>query len=235
MSAVSHQALLAEYARISTPVSLGSAAGAGASTSVTLTTAAAIPSGSLVVVGIVVGFNAAQTITGVSDGTNTYTQAVHSAWDATGDVVVDTWYKANASPVGAGASLTATFSSASLGGGSNVPVICAGYVSGVVASPLDKTNTGKTNNGTVYASGSTGALSSAKQIAWGFLGFYNATATVTEGSGFTSLVSTLNNSANHWSADLTYQIVSATTALNYQPSTSVNTFGAANLSTYIGA
>lgn len=220
---------------IVTPTSLGCAAGTAASGSVTLTTLAAIPSGSLVVVGVIVGFSTAQTITGVSDGTNSYTQAVHSSWDATGDVVVDTWYKPNASAVSSSASLTATFSSTSLGA-TNVPVICAAVVSAgiIAAAPLDKTNTGKTNNGTVYASGATATLSQANEIAFGFLGFYNASATVTEGSGFTSIVSTLNNGGGHWSANLAYQIVAATTALNYQPSTSVNTFGAANLSTYKG-
>ena len=74
---------------ITSPVSLGTAQGSAGASSVALTTGTNIPAGSLVVVGIQVGFGSAQTITGVSDGTNTYTRAAGAAWDATGDFVCE--------------------------------------------------------------------------------------------------------------------------------------------------
>jgi hypothetical protein len=154
---------------IGTPVSLGVAQGTGGSTSATMTTTAAIPAGALVVIGIMTGFAGSQTITSVSDGTNTYTRAAGGVWDATGAFVCDLWYKENASPVSSGATITANYSGTSVSG-TNVPIFCAAYVTGVIgASSLDKTSSGKQLPGTAYASGSSGTLSQANEIVFGFV------------------------------------------------------------------
>jgi hypothetical protein len=219
---------------ITSPVSLGAAQGSASASSVALTTVAAIPAGSLVVVGVQVGFAAAQTITGVSDGTNSYTRAAGAMWDATGDFVTDLWYKENASAVSSSATLTATFSAASLGG-TNVPIICAAYTTGILtASSLDKTNSGKQEPGTAYASGSTGTLTQAKEIAFGFMGGSQNVTSITEGSGFTNINQKLQGSGNNWGGNLAYQIVNATTALNYQPTVS-SSFGGAVIATFKGS
>lgn len=229
-----HALLTAGRTPIGTPVTLGSTQGAGGTNSVTLTTAAAIPAGCLVVVGVYVGFGTSQSISGVSDGTNSYTKAVGNVYDGTTQTVLDIWYKENASAVSSSASLTATFSAASLGG-SNVPIINAAYVTGILtSSSLDKSSTGTQNSGTAYASGSTTTLAQANEIAFGFMAHYNASATDTEGSGFTNINTTSKGSANWWMSRLSYQTVSATTALNYQPSTSVATIGKVSIATFKG-
>lgn len=235
MSGALQQALIETYTTIGTPVSLGASQPlTGAQSSVTLTTSAAIPAHTLVVVGVVTAFSAAQTVTGVSDGTNTYAQAVTAAWDASGDFVIDIWYKKDAAAVSTSASLTATFSSTSVVGSVNGPVISAAYVANVqLASPLDKTNSGKQEPGTAYASGTTGTLSQYKEIAFGFVGGFSNITSVTEGSGFTQINEFIQGGGNNWGAHLAYKNVLVTTALNYQPTLS-SSFGAALIATFKG-
>jgi hypothetical protein len=220
---------------IGTPVSLGCALGSAGASSVTLTTTAAIPLGALVVAGVQVGFAATQTISSISDGANTYSAAVGATWDATGAFVTGLWQKANAAAVSTSASLTATFSAAS-SSGTNVPVICAAYVTGIQATtPLDKTASGKTEPGTAFASGSTGTLTQSNEIAFGFVGAYSNCTSVTEGSGFTTISPSpkLQGSGNQWCGNLASKTVAATTALNYQP-TLTSSFGAALIGTFKG-
>lgn len=220
---------------IGTPVSLGCALGVAASSSVTLTTTAAIPLGALVVVGVQVGFSTSQAISSVSDGTNTYSAAVSASWDATGALGTGLWQKPNAAAVSSSASLTATFSAAAVGG-TNVPVICAAYVTGIQATtPLDKTNFGKFEPGTAYASGSTGTLSQVNEIAFGFVGASQNCTSVTEGSGFTTISPSpkLQGAGNQWCGNLAYRMPAVTTAQNYQP-TLTSSFGAALIATFKG-
>lgn len=220
---------------ITTPVSLGSAISSAATRSTwTLTTTAAIPGGSLVVIGIQAQKSSAISISSVSDGTNTYTRAVGNAWEVGTALVTDLWYKENATAVGSGATITATFSVAT---DANPSIINAAYVTGTIASSsLDKSNSGLTNGATAYASGTTGTLTQANEVAFGFMGDYTGTSnpTVTEGSGFTNVNTTSQGSGNFFNSRLSYQIVAATTALNYQPSTSVNSFGKALIATFKG-
>lgn len=220
---------------IGTPVSLGCVQGTFGTTTTTLTTTAAIPAGSLVVVGIIAGFGTTQTITGVSDGTNTYSAAVTNAWDATSNLVGSIWQKPAAAAVGSSASLTATYSGNTVGS-PNVPTVCAAYVTGIIAStPLDKTNSGKTLPGTAQASGTTGTLTQANEIAFGYLGGFSSCTSVTEGSGFTTITPSpkLQGVANNWCGNLAFKTVAATTALNYQPTTS-SAFAAAMIATFKG-
>lgn len=221
---------------IGTPVSLGCQVGPGnAQTSTTLTTAAAIPSGTLAVVGVFTPFGVAGTVSSVSDGTNSYTQAAHYTWDLANGGIYDLWYKANASAVSSSASLVVSYSTTTSPSAQNPPVICAAYVSGVIStSPLDKTAVNITNNGTAYSSTSTGTLSQTNEIAFAMLGSYNASHTITEGSGFTNINSGVQGVANWFTGRMAYRITSATTALNYQPSTSVNTYGGIALGTFKG-
>lgn len=218
---------------IGTPVQLGSSlSSAAARSSWTLTTVAAIPAGALVVIGIQALFGVAQTISSVSDGTNTYAAAVTNAWEATTQLVDACWFIQNAAPVASGATITVNFSASTA---AQPSIINAAYVTGILAaSSLDKTNSGLTSNGTAYASGTTGTLAQAKEIAFGFIGAYNANATITDGAGFTGLNTTSQGSGGFFQSRLSYQIVAATTALNYQPSTNVATFGKALIATFKG-
>lgn len=218
---------------IATPTSLGSTVlSASARSSATHTTTAAIPAGSTAFVAVFAAFSSAQTISSISDGTNSYSSAVTNAYDASTQLVAAIYYKENASAVSSSATITVTFSGNTI---AQPTVITAGYTTGLItSSSLDKTNSGATSAGTAYASGTTGALTQANEIAIGFIGEYNASVTITEGSGFTTLNNPRQGSGANYNANLAYQIVSATTALNYQPSTSANTYGKALIATFKG-
>lgn len=230
MSGARFQALLGTPPSIGVPVSLGGATGGSAVTSVTLTTLAAIPAGALVVVGVLFNKAATGSVSSVSDGTNTYSLAQASTWTANNDIE-ELWYCPNALPVGSGASLVATLSGTSVG----TPLIAAAYVTGVaLSSPLDGHNATKYAPATAFNSGATATLAQAKEIAFGFAGFYNAAATVTEGSGFTLLVDQVPGGSPFFHGHLAYQIVTATTALNYQPVLSASNFGGSIIATFKG-
>lgn len=218
---------------ITTPVTLGaSVSSAAARSSWTLTTTNAIPAGALAIVCVQAPFAAAQTITSISDGTNSYTAAVTNAWDASTQLTVACWIKENAAAVSSSATITANFSAATIAASS---IINAGYVIGTLSSSsLDKTNSGITSAGTAYASGTTGTLTQANEIAFGFVAMYNANASVTEGAGFTAINTVALGSGNFDQSRFAYQIVAATTALNYQPSASLATFGKALIMTIKG-
>lgn len=215
------------------PVSLGSSLSSAAiRASWTLTTITAIPAGALVVICAQIPFNAGGSITGVSDGTNTYTAAVTNAYDGATQLVGACYYKENATAVPAGATITVTLSTST---NASVSIINAAYIVGtIVSSSLDKSAGNLTNNATAYSSTTTGTLSQTNEIAIGFVGMYNASATITEGSGFTNINTTSQGSGAFFQSRLSYQIVSATTALNYQPSASVATYGKTLIATFKG-
>jgi hypothetical protein len=85
--------------------------------------------------------------------------------------------------------------------------------------------------GTTFASGTTGTLTQSNEIVFGFLGSYQNLTSVTEGSGFININQKLQGSGNNWGGNLAYQIVGATTALNYQPVGS-SSYGGALIATF---
>jgi hypothetical protein len=236
MAGASFQALLSSggVSAIGTPVSLGSIVGTAAASSCTIVTTAAVPAGALLF--LVTQFNKGTTISvsSVSDGTNNYTLAKSAGWNATNFDNQELWYCANAAAVGSGASLVVTYSSTLAVG--VTPIAAAGYCTGILAaSPLDSTNSAKYESGTAYSSGATATLAQAKELIIGALGFYSAACTVTEGSGFTQLVDQDQGSGNRSRVHLAYQIVNATTAINYQPTLSVANFGGSMIASFKGA
>lgn len=218
---------------IAVPVSIGSrTTTAVIQSNVGLTTTAGIPGGALALVAVFAPSGSTNSITGVSDGTNTYTRAVQSVWDVGTDSWAELWYKENAVGISSGAVIVATYAAAT---NAQPSVISGAYVTGILSSTsLDTTNNGTTVSGTAYASGSTGTLAKANEIAIGFMGEYNASTTVTDGSGFININTTTQGSGAFFNTKLSYQIVAATTALNYQPSTSVATFGKTLIATFKG-
>ncbi len=210
---------------LAAPVGIGTNSVAAGASSFTVTTTGAIPAGSTPMVAIMILKSTAISVSSVSDGTNTYVLGRTSTWDINTFVTVEIWYKANASAVGSGATITINLSAATSNGDS---IASAFYVTGVLtASPLDKVNSGTGVATTTPASGSTGTLTISNEIAIGAVGGYaggGITATWTESTGFTLLS---NNVANtRFGLHVGYQIVSATTALNYQPVASSNfTYG----------
>lgn len=217
------------------PVSIGTNSAAAGATSLTVATTGAIPAGSLAIVAIYIIKNSAISVSSVSDGTNTYALARTSTWDTNTFVTVELWYKANASAVGSGATVTATLSAATSSGDS---LISTGYVIGALtAAPLDKVNSGSSGATPVTntSSGSTGTLTITNEIALGLTGGYtspSAAVSFTEATGFT--VFTNQASSTRYFLHVGYQIVNATTALTYQPTLTNPALGAAVITTFKG-
>jgi hypothetical protein len=152
----------------------------------------------------------------------------------TGDENQEIWYCANAQALASGATLTATFSSTT-SGGSNQPAACCGFCTGIAFSaPLDKTNATKYEPGSAYSSGTTGTLSQQKELIIGALGCYNTSGAITEGPGFTTLNEAVQSGINYFRAHLAYQIVSATTSINYQPTFPSSNYGGSMIASFKG-
>lgn len=202
---------------IGTPTSLGSVTSASGNTSsIVITTTAAIAAGNLAVVVIQVPSNTLITVSSVSDGTNSYSLAVAKNDGANFDHEI--WYKENASAVASGASITATLSGATTGGnGYGAEAFQVGGI--VTSSSLDKTAT--QNAVTATPSVTTAALSQAIEIAIGASFCDGGTRTYTEASGFTNLFNLTPGTALR--VGVGYQIVASTSAITYAP-----TFSGAN-------
>jgi hypothetical protein len=217
------------------PGSLGGGVGSIGASSMTISTVSSSPAGALLLVTTIFGKSTTVSVSSVSDGTNNYTLAKSAGWDPTNFDNQELWYCANAAAMPVGSTITITYSAATIGG-TNQPVACAGFCAGILAaSPLDKTNSTKYEPGTAYSSGSSGTLTQAKELIIGALGFYNAACTITEGSGFSFLGDQPQGSGNLFRCHLAYQIVNATTAINYQPTLSASNFGGSIIATFKGA
>jgi hypothetical protein len=198
--------------RIGTPVKIGTTnTSISAVSSNTITTTAAIPAGSLAVVGICI--NIGVTASSVSDGTNTYTKA-----ETTGLVSSSNessiWYCLNVAAVANGATITVNYS----GSGTGQVSLFAAYVSGIVTtSGLDQIaqNTATTSSS---VTATTPSLSQSQEICFG-AGQDVATSTYTYSgaSGFTNLYTGGPGSATINNTAFDYSTTNATTAISYAP------------------
>jgi hypothetical protein len=204
---------------IGTPTSIGSNSNTGNVTSITITTSAAIVAGNLAIVGVAFYNGNVVTISSVSDGTNTYSQALFVT-DATTNLTSALWYKANAAAVSSGASLVITFSfivSNSFGG----VFAAAAQVSGIaMSSPLDSAGATGTAESVSSISVTTGTLAQASEILFGVSNVRTTGTTITD--GYTNLYNSGVN-ANEYAGILGYKIVSSTAAVTYNPSANSST------------
>jgi hypothetical protein len=199
---------------IGTPQSLGYAGvfGGGAA-SQALNYSANVLSGDMLVACVNVSNAAAVTNTSVSDGTNSYTLAEQATFGS--GTFLNIWYKANASPVSSGTTLTASLS----GGmsGTNVIQLGAWRVPGVITSPLDAVNQNKATSATTVTV-STGALAKANEIIAGCGAINNgATNTSYSASGFSTVLSGNPTGSNNYALGMSDLIVSTTTSVNFAP------------------
>ncbi len=181
---------------IGTPVSLGTGCNNSGSTSFTFNTTSAIPAGSLSAISFASSFTgSAGVISAVSDGTNTYTVAERQTNGGT-SVTAEIWYKANASAVGSGATVTISF-----GGTSNG--LCAGgaTITGITATPLDKIAVGPGTN-TTSPTVSTGALSQANEIVLCLMTGTSGASGITPDATFSTInnVNSANNNVTNYFA-----------------------------------
>src|SRR5215472_1141512 len=185
--------------------------------SLTTTTTDAITSGNLAIIAIGQNNNSVVTITGVSDGTNTYAQAAHqtNASAAFNDI----WYKANAAAVASGATITVTYSGANGGGFQH---IIAAQASGIAtASPFDKT--AGANSATTTAPVTIPALTTAPQLDF----CYARTSVQGAGStisipdpGWTNLYNALQTGSQNQLISLDWRAVTNPVSVGYNPTVS---------------
>lgn len=218
---------------IGPPVSIGTNVGTGGGTTMTITTTQAIPKGALLLVGTIFTKSTTISVSSISDGTNSYSLAKSAGWDATNTENEELWYCANAAAIASGATITITYSATTTG--TNPPIAVAAYCTGIAtSSPLDKTASTVYAPGTAFSSGSSGTLTQGYELIIGFLGFYNAACTITEASGFTQINDQDQGSGARFRCHMAYQIVNATTAVNYQPTLSAANFGGSILASFKG-
>lgn len=219
---------------IGNPTSLGTNNSTSADvSSITLTTSAAIVAGNIAWVAVQFISVAAQTVSSVSDGTNSYTLALRAN---TGLAYTELWYKENAAAVSSGATITATLSGSTSGG--NGYGIQAFQSSGVVtSSAMDKTAS-YAGAATATPTATTATLTQATEIAIGvsFVGYANTVTPFTEASGFTNLFSAITTGFNTTKTSIGYKVVAATTAVAYSPvwSTAPNSGSPLVLATFKG-
>lgn len=189
---------------LGTPATLGSVTSTANANTAALTASAAIQGGDLIV--CFVSNANLMTVSSVSDGTNSYSQAVSVGNNGANSNVGAFWYVASAAAV-ASPTITATFSATN----TNVKALDCARVAGTTASPLDKTNSGTSGAG--GAAVATGTLSQATEVIFGAITTNN---TITASSGFTQL-NTATSGAFH--ADIEYQVVASTSTVTFQAGT----------------
>lgn len=208
---------------IGTPVTLGSATIGGTPTTLTLTTAAAVTAGDSIVVAIYIP-SATTTLSSVTDSAgNTY--AIDIQYKHTGQprrVCLASCH--NATALASGGTITATMSAATSGSKGISALTCSGLQT---SSTLDKTASDE-GSSTTWATGSTGTLTQADELAVGFAASVSGTASTT-----TSPWVELEDFSSQRNV-LVYQVVSATTALN-AGGTWGNAVWVGVISTYKGA
>lgn len=213
---------------------IGSAGTTAGGTTISMTTTAAIPAGSTVVVAISSAKASTISVSSVSDGTNSYALAAASGWGAATLVGLDFWYVNNANPVSSGATITATFSSTNIDPG----YIAAALVLNLQSSPFDKSNfTQYSSPTTAPSSGATATLTQANEVCFGAATGYTSPATsttLTESSGWTNLASINNGTSTRYYIIFGYKIVAATTAQNYQPTLGSAAVSVGGIATFKG-
>lgn len=191
---------------IGVPVGLGS--GSSASGTTVAITGYNVTAGRLVVVAIGCWKNPVNAVSTLSDGVNTYTLAgTAKAQTSVGDTEI--WYCANALAV-TGGTLTATFTGSHTGAG-----IAATSASGIIASPLDKSNNSVASTETPTVA--TGTLAQANEIIFAASGRTAdpAVLTYTEDAAFTNLYSKVGST--NYCFSFAYKIVAATTTITHAP------------------
>lgn len=198
-------------ASIGTPVALGTRSISGVTTACNITTTAAIASGDLVIVVVQVASSPLRTVSSVSDGTNTYAQAVGITGAGTYDNEI--WYKANATAVGSAATITVSLSAATNNNG------CAAEafrVSGLTATPFDQSASQSAT--TASPSVTSGALAQPSELVIGATFITSTGGTpFTEANGYHTLVNALAVGNGNGNISVSYAFPNSTAPVSYSP------------------
>lgn len=229
MTGSAFQALLGEGAYIQVPVSIGSnSVSAGAVSSYTMTTTGNIRGGDLIIVVCSAETAAASVVASVSDGTNSYTQAVVRT---SGSFTVSIWYKENAAAVASGATITVNLNTATTGSGNGLSVAAARATYIAASSSADKT-AGNNGSGVNTITATSAALSQLNELAIG--GAIDTAGTAYSGAtGFTNLANFTVPGGNGWYA-MDYSIPNSASAISYSPTFVTNGSVLAAVATFKG-
>lgn len=204
---------------IGTPTTLATSSGSTANPK-TFTTSASLTAGNLAVL-VFMCNGTTNTISSVSDGTNSYSKFFRSTNSNGNGIVLEVWVCPNCSAVSSGATVTINFSAYGSSSYSAIMFQASGLA---VASVTDKfaTNTAA-GSASGNISASTGTLSQSAELvicAFG-LGGGAAAPTVTPSAGFTNLTAT-NDGVNNTNLEVSYDIVSSNSSVTGDPSWSVS-------------
>lgn len=213
MSQALFQLLLAQsIIPIGTPVSLGTTANSANNTTQTIITlSTAILAGDLVCVAFANASNAAVTISGITDGTNTVYSSGTSVNNGAGGNDVELWYFPNAAAVASG-SITINHTNSAGGAGQRRLATAWRVANTKTSSPLDVAASQAITT-TASPTVASGTLAYSNEIAFG-VAYQETAGTYTKPAGWTDI----NNSVSSLESLYTsYKIVSSTTTFNYNP------------------
>jgi hypothetical protein len=169
-----------------------------------------LPAGALGLVAVVSsGVVSSNNVTGVTDGTNSYTRAAQQQGSGSSDA--ELWYVANAAAVSSGTNFTVSYS-----GTTNGLCLASAFVTGILTvTPLDKTALGP-GTATTSPSAATGTLTKSNEVIFGV--FFGGGSAMSNAPGFTSLTPLQTNSTNSNAfMNFAYQVVASTGSVTYAP------------------
>jgi uncharacterized protein YmfQ (DUF2313 family) len=204
-------------------VSIGSQYTAqGTSTTVTLTTTAAIIAGDLALVGVLLGNGSSSSpvVSNVSDGLNTYVQAATNNGGSPNGQRIALWYCKNAQARPSGTTITVTYGTAPAGGATLITAARAPNMD--IGTVVDKTavQAGSSTNPTA----ATGTMVAAPELVVSLIGATHSSAiTYTESAGFSTAVN--NNPANGYVSVMSYSSAMSIASVTYAPTLSAASQG----------
>lgn len=215
---------------IGTPVQLGGNALPAPNTTVVITTAAAAPAGSLIVVFTENGNTAIQTGTVTDTAGNTYIAGTAYLADPGGAATsIQPFYCQGCADLPSGSSITVSWA------GGNASIYAqAVAVPGIAASSALDVQGASTNAVGTTPSIATGGLAQSSEIVFGFIGVIGGVSdSFTEAAGFTS--NTPVTLASHGALRSGYQIVNSTGSVTYAPTLGTSRGYIANVLSFKGA
>lgn len=206
---------------VATPIGVPASVGVigtvahGGGTTQAITTSANVVAGDLVPVCVMLNTANDVVMSSMVDSAgNTYTKINAVRGAAAGFTELSMWYKANATAMASGGTITGTVTGATGGG---YFVMAAARVTGIQTVPLDTNATNAASTVTTVTA-ATGVLAQSNELVMGCGGAINGgSAPIYSGAaGFTNITSTFSNITDMDTVQ-DRQIVAATTSINYAP------------------
>lgn len=220
--------------QIMAPIAIGTGFAAAGSSSISITTTAAIPPGSLVCVAIQAIKSTTISVSSVSDGTNSYNVGKSVGWDSNTLIESALWYKENAR-LASGSTVTVSLSAAT---SNNESQACIFYFPGqqFQSGSLDKSSSGSTGATatTTPSSGASVSLSQTEEVVIGFFGGYGGVASnpsVSDEGGFALITNASHDARMVVHAAYKFQN-NSTSSVTYSPTFNTSVTGGCGVVTF---